>query len=325
MKTYIKAAYDPSKPEWLDFKSPAAKHVRSLLEGDFALSQAKFYDEPQPDSIPIYLLYETYETDRWERDNKSYVGEVVYIPHYGSFAYDDVWVEAGERYRHLNTVAKAKFDQHVVDVTYMVAPKKSDIKQGRGYIDDRYTPSGDRHKKWKYMGQYQTKESVRNPETGAYENKLVWKSRDNTYYGPKYDKSGYLLHSPAELHAKLLEKYPNRLKHSIENATKILEEYYNKIRKARYKIFNAYDIKHGRTADTYGYGSAFGELNNAVGHYGVMYRKISEAIEHPDELDQKDFAAFVSGSGYGESLPALTDSIDRCIENIEHRLKMWRT
>ena len=82
MKRYIKAAYDPSMPDWLKFKSDGNKYALEFLNNKYAMSQAKFYKEPQPDSIPIHLLYEIYKEEHRYRDPhyKTKMNEYVYVP-----------------------------------------------------------------------------------------------------------------------------------------------------------------------------------------------------------------------------------------------------
>lgn len=315
MKKYIKAAYDPSKPEWLDFSSDAATPIRKKLEEDFAMSQAKFYDEPQPNSITIYLVYETWETHPYDRTDKRRYGDLVYIPEYGSY-YTDYWVESGDRYRHLDTTSKKNFNYHVVDTTYMVAPRREDITVDRDYVDPRYQRLG--NGTLRYNGQALHKERNYNYQTHNYEDQTVWRTQDGYY--TKYDKSGYELQSPEQLYEQLLKKYPNRFQNVIDQSKKTLETYYNKIRKARYKIFKSYDIKAGKSPnDEYSYSSVFNDLNYAVSTYGDMYAAVDEALNGPNGIDQAALANLVSGSIY-DSIPKATHRIDGYLENIYSKL-----
>jgi hypothetical protein len=317
MKQYIKAAYDPSKPEWLDFKSPAASKVVRALEEKYALAQAKFYDEPQPGSIPIYLLYEVYESRYWDVSDKRRMEEIVYIPDYGEY-YNDIWIDVGERFRHLTNAAKAKFNHHVVDITYMVAPEKSTVTESRDYVDPRYYSDDD---KWKYGGQVRSMKRVRDPNTGDYTNQETWNNAYLPYGSAARDKSGYVLLSPSQLYANLLAKFPNRLQHLADSTKATMENYYERIKKAKYKIFQAYDIREGKIADDYGYNSVFYELNQAVHNYSNTYKAIQNALTGGENgtMNEKDFTRLATGTDY-DSVPRMSKRIDDNLRHIYTRL-----
>ena len=116
MKRYIKASYDTSMPKWLKNPTKDTKSAIDILNWEYAMSQAKFYKEPQPDSIPIHLLYEVYKKAHshrgWYYDD---VPEIIYLPDYPYVA-NDYFFRNGDKFRGVINSAKSKIEQHIAAV-----------------------------------------------------------------------------------------------------------------------------------------------------------------------------------------------------------------
>ena len=317
MKRYIKAAYDLSMPKWLRVPTKYNKSALESLRWNYAMAQAKFYKEPQPDSLPIYLLYEVYEKHHGYRgDYFEDIPEYVYIPEY-SYSADNVYFDYGRTYRSVNTASKARLGEHIADTVYMVAPKRQDARADRGYIDPRYDRQYDtRH--WVYEGQTPEYENAWNEETRRWEktNRVSeWNKSSNR------DKSGYVIPRPEELYAKLYERFPNSVQTKLNKAKSILDEYYDKIDAAKSLIFSQYDIKKGKAISMYGkaYESPFYYLHDAIYHYGEIYKDFEECIKEDGSVDSNLLANFMNGTGY-DGLDSRLRGIDSSIEKINKQL-----
>ena len=319
MKQYIRATYDISIPKWLKNKNANNKSALEYLNHRYAMSQAKFYKEPQPDSVPIHLLYEVYRKE--ERRGGDYwyneIPEYVYIPSM-SYGHSDVFVEYGSgKFRSLPNVAKSKLAQHIVDTVYMVAPMRSDANQGRDYVDPRYARnSWEANAPWEYAGQTPEYEERWNPETHKYESTdrvSSWETQSGR------DKSGYKIPNPEDLYAKLYARFPNVIQNRVDNVKAILDEYYDKIDNAKSLIFSQYDIRKGKAISMYGrsYDTPFYHLHDAIYHYGELYKTFERCINEDGSVDSRKLADFVNSNGY-DGLNHVLRSIDDSLTKIHN-------
>lgn len=320
MKRYIKAAYDPSMPMWLRVKSDINQTAIATLNDNYAMAQAKFYENPQPDSEPIYLLYDVYEEDYgWNGLYKKEVEELAYLPNY-EYKFENYWISAGTKYRRLSTAAKSKIKEHIADVVYMVAPKLQSVQEGRDYVDPRYSRT---HRKWGYAGQYPGYLTTWNSETHRSERVGI----DRWYTNTGRDKSGYYIPKPEELYEKLYARFPDKVNNSINKVKAILDTYYDKLDAAKNKVFSQYDIRKGRVVEVGNYNGAMQYLNYAIKNYGAMYQIFENILSDPENIDHKRLSEFMNGTGY-DDLPYTTKSIDEKLERIDEELesidKMFR-
>lgn len=311
MKRYIKAAYDPSMPMWLRIKSDSNKEAIDTLNAVYAMAKAKFYEDPQPDSEPIYLLYDVYkEESGWDGTYKDKLAELVFLPEY-KYNFENYWISAGAKYRRLSTAAGSKIKEHIADVVYMVAPKLLSAREGREYVDPRYGRSyGD--DKWVYEGQHPHYLTRWNSETHSSERVGIagW------YTHSGRDKSGYYIPKPEELYERLYARFPDRVNSSIDKAKAILDTYYDKLDAAKNKLFSQYDIRKGRVVEVGNYNSAMQHLNYAIKNYGGLYRIFEEILSDPENIDRKRLSEFMNGKGY-DDLSYTIKSIDAELKRID--------
>lgn len=312
MYRYIKASYDSSMPNWL--KSKAGTDALNHLNYQYAMSEAQFFDTPQENSIPIHLLDNVYEeVKRWGDTYKNPIGQYVYVPDLGFGGYSK-FLESGNGYRRLSTIAKSKLNDHIIDTVYMVAPLRKDIRETRDYVDPRYDNNG------KYMGQYKSEGRKYNRETGEWEHDPEsdeW-VMPFTYGNDKRDKSGYSIPNPEELYRKLYERFPDRLKSRVNEAKAILDEYYDKINDAKEKILSKYDIRKGRSPYL-GYGdtskSDLYPLHQAIEYYGSMYKGFENCMTDEGSIDPQKLATYMKGGSY-DGIPYCTKYIDSYLSRI---------
>lgn len=313
MKRYIKASYDSSMPSWL--KSKAGEDALKELKYQYAMSEAQFFDTPQENSIPIHLLDDVYKesTGYGGRGTyKEHAGQYVYVPSLGNGYY--VFLESGNSYRRLSTIAKSKLNDHIIDTVYMVAPLRNEIRKTRDYVDPRYDNSGN------YMGQYREEGSKYNRETGKWERDPEsdeW-VMPYTYGDNKRDKSGYSIPNPEDLYRRLYARFPDRLKTRVNEAKSILDEYYDKINDAKEKLLSQYDIRKGRTPYL-GYGdaskSALYQLQQAIEYYGRMYKEFENCMTNEGSIDPQKLASFMKGDSFS-GIPYCTKNIDSYLSKI---------
>jgi hypothetical protein len=259
------------------------------------MGSAKFYDKPQPDSIPIYLLYDVYqETGNWRRPTNEYV----YIPEVYGLG-NNVFIRSGNSDRRVSTSAKTKIAQHIADTTYMVATPRNEYRADRKYIDPRYERNY--NGKWDYSGQV----------------------FQYGYWAESYkrDKSGYAIPDPTELYEKLYNRFPNRIQGKLDKVTQTIEDYYNKLEEAKTLVFNQFDIRNG-TAPYFGssyYNSPIYRLGEAIRNYGRMYSAFKRCINQDGSVDSQKLAEFMNGNNY-ESLSYNCQSIDSDLEKIHRAL-----
>jgi hypothetical protein len=300
MRTYIQAAYDPSMPNWLNAKNDYSESALDSLRGRYALNTAKFYDTPQPDSIPIHLLYDVYVEvpDRWNDTARYPTDEYVYIP--GETGYNAfIKSETSETYRRVSTSSKAKIAPHIADTVYMVATPRNEYRADRKYIDPRYEKNY--NGKWNYGGQV----------------------FQYGYWAESYnrDKSGYAIPNPTELYEKLYNRFPNRIQSKLDKVTQTMEDYYNKLEEAKTLVFNQFDIRNG-TAPYFGssyYNSPIYRLGEAIRNYGRMYSAFKRCLNQDGSVDSQKLAEFMNGNNY-ESLSYSCQSIDSDLEKIHKAL-----
>ena len=313
MKRYIIASYDSSMPDWL--KGRAGKFALDHLKYRYAMSDAKFSKEPQEGSIPVYLLDEVYEeTKRWGETYKTSAGQYVFVPDVDS-GYS-AYLPAGKGYRRLNTIAKSRLKDHIIDTVYMTAPSRRDIRQDRDYVDPRYDNN------WEYMGQYKDEayrydselgKSVRDPENDKWI--MPWVG----YAGAKRDKSGYVIPDPEELYSRLYTRFPDRLKTRVNEAKAILDEYYDKVNDAKERVLSHYDIRKGKSPYI-GYGdnvykSSMYKLGEVIRYYGWMYEGFEKCMEDDGSINPKKLASYMKGDDM-YSIPHNTQYIDKYISQI---------
>lgn len=315
MKRYIRASYDPSMPSWL--KNEAGKDALEKLTSYVAISEAKFYPTPQEGSIPIYLLDDTYKESRsWGETYKTPAGQYVYVPDI-PYSYWSRFLSTGERFRSLDTVAKSRLQQHIIDTVYMVAPLRSSIRNERGeYVDPRSNieyHNGNR--RFKYAGQYPEYEGYRN-EDGQWV-----KPTAPTSYSDKgrngRDKSGYEIPRPEDLYRRLYARFPDRLKGRINEAKAVLDEYYDKLEEAKNTYFSKYDIRKGKSPKYYGnaYEAPVYKLQDAIEYYGMMYEAFDGCIEDDGSVNPAKLAEFMKGTSW--------DGMQNCIEYIDKDLESF--
>jgi len=307
MKRYIRASYDSSIPSWL--KGEAGVAALSYLKQQYAMSEAQFFDTPQENSIPIHLLDDVYTESGGYRGVGTYkkpVGQYVYVPSLGN-GYN-MFLESGNGYRRLSTIAKSKLNDHIVDTVYMVAPLRNEIRKTRDYMDPRYDNRGN------YMGQYKREGRKYNRETSEWENDPesdTWEM-PYTYSSDKRDKSGYIIPNPEELYRRLYARFPDRLKSRVNEAKAILDEYYDKVNAAKEKILSQYDIRKGRSPYL-GYGdvskSELYLLQQAIDYYGTMYKAFENCMTDEGSIDPRKLATFMKGDSY-DGIPRCTKYID---------------
>lgn len=320
MKRYIRASYDSSMPSWL--KSEAGKEALSYLNQSYAMSQAKFSKVEEPDSVPIYLLDDTYkEETRWGETYKTPAGQYVYVPKlmggYGRH------IPVGDRYRALATAAKARIQEHIIDTVYMTAPTRQSAREDRGYVDPRYAQSwGDSHPK--YMGQTPEFPTAYNKETGKWETTST-RHADADWYQPssgwdakKRDKSGYEIPNPADLYSKLYKRFPERLKSRLDEVKGTLDKYYDKISSCKSRLFDSIDVRKGKIP--YSGDKAMGNLRWAISYYKDMVDGLENCTKEDGSVDPVKLAEFTKGNGY-RSLKNLAKSINEYLNSFEKYLK----
>jgi hypothetical protein len=298
-------------PSWL--KDKAGLAALNDLKYRYAMSEAQFFDTPQENSIPIHLLDKVYRESKWRGETyKDLVGQYVYVPNLGN-GYD-MFLESGNGYRRLSTIARSKLNDHIIDTVYMVAPLRKDIRETRDYVDPRYDNN------WEYMGQYKSEGYKYNPENGVRErdpesDKWVM---PYTYSGNKRDKSGYSIPNPEDLYRKLYARFPDRLKSRVNEAKAILDEYYDKINDAKEKILSKYDIRKGRSPYL-GYGdvskSELYQLQQAIEYYGYMYKEFENCMTDDGSIDPQKLATYMKGDSYS-GIPQCTKYIDSYLSKI---------
>lgn len=245
MKRYIRASYDSSIPEWLK-----GQQVLSDLKQQYALSEAKFYSKPQPDSIAIYLLKTAYINQVKKNWGKRYpttlhteVKDFAFCPEYSksdiSILVDDTYYRPVGKNMSRPSV-RAAFDSLIKRKTYMVAPLRSDVRSEH-YKDPR---------------------------------------KASEYSYDKRDKSGYKIPDPRDLYTRLYAKFPDKAKDKLDSIKATLEDYYVILNDSKDKIFDI-DIREGKGYDM-GSRNAnqprIAAFNEAVKYYGVTYKYFEEII-----------------------------------------------
>jgi len=313
MYRYIKASYDSSMPNWL--KSKAGTDALNDLKYQYAMSEAQFFDTPQENSIPIHLLDEVYEeVTRWGDTYKNPVGQYVYAPGIG-YNGNNKFLQSGNGYRRLGTIAKSKLNDHIIDTVYMVAPLRKDTRETRDYIDPRRDSRGN------YMGQYKREGRKYNRETGEWEHDPesdTWEMASVGWADAKRDKSGYAIPDPEELYRRLYARFPDRLKSRVNEAKAILDEYYDKVSAAKDMVLSGYDIRKGRTPSL-GYGdvskSDLYQLHKAIEYYGLMYKSFENCMTDEGSIDPQKLASYMKGDHYS-GIPQCTKYIDSYLSKI---------
>jgi len=321
MKKYIKAAYDPSMPEWLRVKSDSNKKALEALNYNYAMGSAKFYDEPQPNSIPIYLIYDVLKANhRWGGRDK--LNEYVYIPDM-PYTGDEIYINVGSTVRQLDKASKAKLQNHIADTVYMVAEPVYEYRKNnnRDYVDPRYDRTRFDSNHWKYQGQHPAYDDIWDADKNKWvpnKNKI-----DGWYTRHHRDKSGYEIPDPQELYERLYKRFPDRTQGKLNEAKRLLDEYYDKLDNAKSRIFNQYDIRKGKYAYFYShsvYDSAIYNLNEAIQHYGNIYRTFENLINEDGTADSKALSEFMNSNSY-DSLQHGCRAIDKCLDKIEKALR----
>lgn len=322
MKRYIKSSFDPSIPDWL--KTDAGKHALNSLVDQYAMSEAKFYKEPQPDSIPIYLLDDTYAESSGYGGRGKYktpAGQYVYVPSamggYGRY------IDTGKNYRSVGNLGKSKLAEHTVDTIYMVAPSRKSAQEDRGYVDPRYDrrwDSKNRNYDWEYMGQYSIPETEWNPETRRREDtgRKEWLTNDGGYGENKRDKSGYVIPSPEQLYKRLYDRFPERTKGRVTEAQAVLDEYYDKVNEAKSFLFNQYDIRKGKSPSMYG-GKALNWLDDAISYYCRMYSGFERCMNDDGSINSSSLANFINDTSNFYGIPYCTKKIDEDLDRINKK------
>ena len=318
MKVYIRASYDSSMPSWL--KSDAGKEALSYLNQSYAMSQATFSKEETPDSVPIYLLDDTYkEETRWGETYKTPAGQYVYVPKvmggYGRH------ISVGDRFRALATAAKARLQEHIIDTVYMTAPTRQSAREGRDYVDPRYEIDW-RGDKPKYMGQTPDFSTAYNKETGKWETTST-QHKDADWSQPysrrgKRDKSGYEIPSPEDLYSKLYQRFPERLKGRLDEVKRTLDEYYDKVNSCKTKLFDSIDVRKGTIP--YSGDKAMQNLRWAISYYKDMVAGLENCTKEDGSIDPVKLAEYTKGDGY-RSLKGCASSIDSYLSSFDKYLK----
>ena len=277
MKRYIRASYDDSMPKWLHGQ-PALDAIKQK----YALSEAKFYRKPKPNSIPIYLLSEAYLNkviQRWGKypqTQHTLMTNVAYCPDCPS---GDISILVGETYMRpgLNmnkTKVRQTFDSLIKRTTYMVAPLRSEVRSEH-YENPRVYEPGSGHR----------------------------------------DKSGYLIPNPSTLYKRLYAKFPDKAKDKLDSILVSMEDYYNILNEYKDKVFDL-DIRNGvgfLTHPSYRGSSRekyIDKFNSVVEEYGDVYRDCEELAN--SDMDASSLTYLIY------SVDSLGDSIDRLVDYLDN-------
>ena len=314
MKKYIKAAYDTSIPSWLKDVAHYNHEARQYLRAVYSMASAKFYNEPQPNSVEIMLLYDVYEA-RYRGEKEKYaIKEWVYVPE-RPYTGEDVFIKSGNTFRRVNVSARAKLMPHVADIVYMVAPKRDESRKDRTYVDPRYQfESGRTSWKWEYKGQKPSYAW----DTKGKENKNVvdhW-FIPSSGWSVKRDKSGYVLPTPETLYEKLYKRFPEVTQNRIDSVKEVLERYYNLVDEAKNRIFSIYDIRKGKYVPN-GSQSPINDLNQAIYYYRRMYEGFNACISDDGKVDTHRLSAYTKGS---DGLNYWTNGIDNYLDELYRKL-----
>lgn len=273
MKIYIKASFDSSMPEWLK-----GQDVLGCLKKKYALHEAKFYNEPQSNSITIYLLEVAYKntTKRNWRTGYKYtthtkVTNYAWYPECSediSILVNDTYYRPTERNLKYKSV-KSTLDSLIKYQTYMVAPLRSEVRSEH-YEDPR--------------------------------------DMSNSSY-PRRDKSGYIIPSPLDLYEKLYAKFPDMADKKLGQIIDKMDQYYDILNECKDKIFDI-DIRNGRGYDT-GLGNVnrpkVNIFNDAVRHYGWAYQELKEltdSVANDAEISSESLTSLMA------QLTVIGDKID---------------
>lgn len=312
MKRYIRASYDSSMPDWL--KTDAGKMALNDLNQKYAMSRATFSKTPTEGSIPIYLLDEVYKDEKkWGEIYKVSAGQYVYVPEFANW--HSRYFSTESSFRSIDKVARSRFEGHILDTVYMAAPLRSEIQKDRGYMDPRYARGF--QGKVSYAGQTAWHDSHYNSETKQWE-----EDEEAQYSVPTgRDKSGYQLPKPEDLYKRLYQRFPDRLKGRLNEAKAILDEYYDKLEKAKNDLFSKYDIRKGKTPRYYGenYKSPSYQLEDAIQYYGWMYEGFDKCINPDGSVNPSKLAEFMKSNDWG-SATSHTSHIDKCLETFYKNL-----
>lgn len=295
---YVRASLDPSIPGWLRGQS-----VIKELGEQYAMSEAKFYKEEQPDSIPIYLLDTVYPRNSKWQWGKSWP-EVTYTKQ-KNYAYcpqvgdEGMTIGIGDKHYSLDSIksrgkVRDAFDRQVKDIVYMVAPLRSSIRSDEDrYVDPRY--EGFRDGGWHYAGQQ--KLPTYNKKTRKWDGEPEW--RMPVSYNQRRDKSGYAIPDPADLYERAYAKFPDKLKAKIDKIRPILDDYYDRLIACKDKIMDV-DIKKGRGFDPINPISSVNmhHFNEAVSSYGYLYSALEGCMDAEGNVDPAELSKFVNNLNY---------------------------
>jgi hypothetical protein len=211
MKRYIRAAFDPSMPDWM--RKTLKGHLGEKLANKYGIALDKVkvldYDPGTADVLTIYKLRTDY-------------GTRVYIPGVN----DDETAAINKRYRKLGSIAKSKLPVMSVDIGFidLTNPEFKLIRRERyedpRYIYDRGTSNG------YYAGQYKMyKSSPDEPDVWSETGK---RGRHEVGYR---DKSGYAVPTPESQIARYYSMFP-------EKVTDKVDAVYARLCEVRDKLFS---------------------------------------------------------------------------------------
>lgn len=269
MKIYVKASFDSSMPEWLKNQD-----VLGCLKKKYALHEAKFYNEPQSNSIAIYLLEVAYKNTikkNWRTGYKytvhTEVTNYAWCPECDediSILVNDTYYRPTERNLKYKSV-KSTLDSLIKYQTYMVAPLRSEVRS------EHYEDPRDMRKQSPY-----------------------------SYH--KRDKSGYIIPNPQELYERLYAKFPDMADRKLGRIMDKLDQYYEVLNECKDKVFDI-DIRNGKGYDIglrNANQSKVNAFNDAVRQYGWAYNELKELTE----------SGFVDYETSSDSLVSLMGQLD---------------
>lgn len=298
MKRYIRASLDPSMPAWLRNQPVVQK-----LGETYALSQAKFYNEPQENSVPIYLLDTVYKATtkkdwrrNWTTTTYTELHDFAYCPEIVT-DFRSLSILVGEKHISMGAIPRYRksrelFDSLIKDTTYMIAPLRSEYRAD-GYVDPRY--ERERDGSWRYLGQ--KAHPSYNKKTRKWDGEPEWYSA-TTYDGKQNrDKSGYEIPYPADLYTRLYTKFPEKLRAKLDEIGPVLEEYYTRLQNCQSKVFGI-DIREGRGFNPLGNQGNINAFNKAVEAYGNLYSMLNRCINEDDTVNSTAVANFIHHYNY---------------------------
>lgn len=245
MKRYIRSSFDPSIPSWLKSKLEGQRYGRLsdklVKKFGVALSEAQFFDEKVPNSLPIYLIKGDYSSD-------------VYIPGFN----DDDTTYINSRSRKFGSIAKSKLPSLATDVVWLDLSNK--VTQKDRYQDPRRIYDGGDDTKGQYGGQYYSKPYTKYDGTEV-PGKWSYSGNIGRRESKPRDKSGYKIPTPESQLTRYYEQFP-------EKVTQKVDALYERLLTVRDEVLNPELINTPYTSDEQmSLGNAIYRLRDAIEGY----------------------------------------------------------